>query len=102
MKAAASCPQSTSIPKLPAGKLVSDAAITVGLLGWAGITAAALGTRQPKLAQALGFSAAVYVLGGGSIKHGDPVLVAALKDAFARVRPSVHHQTYSFPRCMWW
>jgi membrane-associated phospholipid phosphatase len=31
------------------------------------------------------------------VGHGDPPLVATLKDAFARVRPSTLHHTYSFP-----
>jgi membrane-associated phospholipid phosphatase len=33
----------------------------------------------------------------GAVGHGDPPLVATLKDAFARVRPSTLHHTYSFP-----
>lgn len=33
----------------------------------------------------------------GAIRHGDPPLVAMLKDVFARVRPSTLHHTYSFP-----
>jgi membrane-associated phospholipid phosphatase len=31
------------------------------------------------------------------VGHGDAPLVATLKDAFARVRPSTLHHTYSFP-----
>jgi hypothetical protein len=81
-----------------AGKLVSDSAITLGLVGWAGVTAVALNTRSPAVARALGVSASVYWLAGGAIKHGDPCLVDALKHAFQRARPSDHHHTFAFPR----
>lgn len=77
---------------------MSSGPIVAGLAGWAAVTAGALARPSPRLLRALGVAAAMYFLGGGSIRHGDPVLVGALKEAFERVRPSTAwHSTYSFP-----
>ena len=69
----------------------------LGLCGWAAVAAAALQTRQPRLIQALGTSALAYGLGGGAIRHGDPLLVDALKHAFHRARPADYPTSFAFP-----
>lgn len=79
---------------------MSDAAIVAGLGGWAAVTAAALQTRCPRLLQGLAASAAAYWAGGGRLWGADPLLVDALKQAFQRARPSEHHHTFAFPRCV--
>lgn len=70
----------------------------MGLAGWAAVAVAALRAPQPRLLGTLAASGAAYVLGGGSIRHGDTLLVAALKEGFGRERPSpLLHHTLSFP-----
>lgn len=87
---------------LHTGKLISDAAIVAGLAGWVAVAAAAVLPPQhapPRLLRALGVSAAAYLLAGGSIKHGDTPLVAAMKEGWHRARPSDVLHTFAFPRC---
>lgn len=84
------------------GKLLSNAPITVGWLGWAAMAAvvAALPKKPSgsmKAIRHLGIAAIIYVLGGGSVIRGDPFLVSALKHFFHRVRPSPVHSTFAFP-----
>jgi membrane-associated phospholipid phosphatase len=84
------------------GKLLSNIPITVGWLGWAAMAAvvAALPNRpsgSTKALRHLGIATTFYVFGGGSITHGDPFLVNALKHFFLRVRPSAVHSTFAFP-----
>ena len=81
----------------PAGKLISDAAIVAGLAGWATVTLVALAAPQPRLLSTLGVSTLAYIAGGGSIRHGDTLLVGALKEGFHRPRPSAGLSTWAFP-----
>jgi membrane-associated phospholipid phosphatase len=80
-----------------AGKLVSDAAIVAGGAGWLAAGAAALAGADARAARHLAISVAVYVAGGGSVSHGDPLLVSALKGLFHRARPSAIHSSFAFP-----
>lgn len=80
---------------------MSDAAIVSGMAGWAAVAIAAVLPTQPappRLLRALGISAAAYLLAGGSIKHGDTPLVAAMKEGWHRARPSEVLHTFAFPR----
>lgn len=77
---------------------ISDAAISVGLVGWLAVSLACLARSPAAAVRPLGLAWATYVLTCGAVGHGDPPLVAALKSAFARPRPSVElHHTFSFP-----
>ena len=80
---------------------MSDAAIVRGMAGGAAVASAAVLPTQPappRLLRALGISAAAYLLAGGSIKHGDTPLVAAMKEGWHRARPSEVLHTFAFPR----
>lgn len=93
-----STPVPRPLQRAPAGQLVSSGPILAGLVGWAAVMVGALAAPSPRLWRALGVAGAMYVGGGGSIRHGDPLLVGALKEAFERVRPStMWHTTFSFP-----
>lgn len=103
------------LSRIGAGKVLSDAAIAAGLLGWAAAAAEAGGGARSRfgsesggsstagpaagaaLPTALILAAAAYGL-GGAFKHGDPLLVAALKPAFGRLRPNPWRaSTQAFP-----
>lgn len=85
---------------LIAGGMLSNSPILAGWCGWvlSAIAAAALcDGKHHRALRHVAIAAAVYAFGGGSIRHGDPFLVDALKHAFMRVRPSPVHSTFAFP-----
>lgn len=78
-------------------KLMSNMPILVGIIGWVTTTVLAL-VRDPLPGlRAVAISWTAYFVAAGTIPHGDPALVNALKNAFARARPSAIHSTFSFP-----
>lgn len=97
------------------GRLLSDAAICLGLVGWAAAAAAALGPPAPipsssgggsgsaapavrqRLQLRLAAAASAYALAGGRLLHADPPLVAALKEAAHRERPSALLHSWAWP-----
>jgi membrane-associated phospholipid phosphatase len=90
---------------------ISNTPIVVGWCGWAAAAAALLyksntiqSSEDGSLAEAtvssawrhVSISVAMYLLGGGTILHGDPYLVKVIKELFQRTRPSLS-STYAFP-----
>lgn len=78
--------------------LISDAAISVGLAGWAACSAYSLAAAPRAAAPQLALAWLTYLATCGCAwGRGDPPLVHALKAAFARTRPSDLHHSFSFP-----
>lgn len=91
--------ENTAANNSATAKLMSNMPILCALVGWVATTVVAL-VRDPSWAGGLKrvvVAWSLYFLGAGSIPHGDPLLVDTLKNAFARVRPSTIHSTFSFP-----
>uniref|UniRef100_A0A383VL17 Phosphatidic acid phosphatase type 2/haloperoxidase domain-containing protein n=1 Tax=Tetradesmus obliquus TaxID=3088 RepID=A0A383VL17_TETOB len=83
---------------LQADVFISDSFIAAGIAGWVACSVACLALdRSWRSVGPLAMAWAFYYATCGAVGHGDPPLVATLKDAFARVRPSTLHHTYSFP-----
>lgn len=78
-------------------KLMSNMPILIGIVGWVIATVLALVRDPLPGVRAVAISWTAYFLAAGTIPNGDPALVDALKNAFARVRPSAIHSTFSFP-----
>ncbi|KAF8071148.1 hypothetical protein HT031_001230 [Scenedesmus sp. PABB004] len=81
------------------GEALSDAAIVAGVAGWAAASGAALAAAPRRAAPRVALAWAAYAaLCGPLLGRGDPPLVATLKEAFHRSRPSaVLHHSFSFP-----
>jgi hypothetical protein len=95
-----------AMQRIPAGHVLSDAATTLGLLGWAGTMvyaawAPAAGSGMgERCSQALLLAVAAYTAGGAFTewREGDGMVVVFLKHLFHRARPSHEvHTSYSFP-----
>ncbi|GBF91401.1 hypothetical protein Rsub_04141 [Raphidocelis subcapitata] len=81
-----------------AERALSNAAIDASLAGWALLTLAALAAAPLRAAAPLAVAWAAYAGAAGAVGERDPPLVAALKAAFARARPSNElHHSFSFP-----
>lgn len=78
-------------------KAMSNQPIAVAGVGWLAASAliVARGDWASKRRVLLCWIA--YVVGGGVIRHGDPLLVHFLKELYGRARPSTLHVTHSFP-----
>ena len=87
---------------------MSNTPIVLGWCGWAAAAAALLYKSVNKQASTEGsaistgvrhflLSLLMYLLGGGTILHGDPYLVKIIKEIFHRSRPSELSSTYAFP-----
>lgn len=87
----------TAAFRLMADVWISDGFIVAGVLGWLACTAVCLVKAPMKSAGALAAAWGFYFATCGAVVHGDPLLVDALKNLFARARPSTLHQTFSFP-----
>ena len=78
--------------------LISNAPIALGLAGWAAASGVALAAAPRRAAAPLAAAWGLYAAAAGAVGRYDPPLVAALKQAFARPRPSQElHHTFSFP-----
>lgn len=86
---------------------MSNTPIVLGWCGWAAAATALVYNSNIKASNedssvSTGvrhflLSIAMYLLGGGTILHGDPWLVKIIKEVFQRSRPTELSSTYSFP-----
>lgn len=78
--------------------LISDAPINAGVITWVALSGRALAAAPRRAAAPVALCWAMYFLGAGAVPHSDPTLVHTLKEAFARVRPSLElHHTFAYP-----
>lgn len=75
---------------------VSDAFITLGIAGWLLTTPLAAAASPTRAAAPLAACWGLYMFGFGAV-FTDPWVVAQLKHAFHRARPSDLHHSFSFP-----
>lgn len=76
---------------------LSNACIDAALAAWLAAGAVALLASPRRAAAPLLAAWATYEAAAGAVGSHDPPLVAALKAAFARARPSDLHHSFSFP-----
>ena len=91
---------------------MSNAPIVLGWCGWIAAAGALLYSnnndkipidnelknfRMSTAIRHLCISISIYLIGGGTILHGDPWLVSIIKGIFHRTRPSELSSTYAFP-----
>jgi len=87
---------------------MSNTPIVLGWCGWAAAAAALLYKQSNDKASNEGsavsrgvrhflLSIAMYLMGGGTVLHGDPWLVKIIKEVFQRSRPTELSSTYAFP-----